>query len=94
MHNYEFGSYGGQGHQSAPGDPDGGRPRQHSVFSLVAMIAVIAVIALLALSVAFWVFGLVFHIAGMIFKVAILAAVAALVWRRVTRHRPRHRDGI
>ena len=28
MHNYDFGSYGGPGYQSAPGDPDGGGPRQ------------------------------------------------------------------
>jgi hypothetical protein len=86
MHNYESGPFGGTGHQGPYGEREGGR---HSVFSLVAWIILLAVVAAIVLSVAFWVLGIVVGIAGWILKVAILAAVAAFVWRRVCR-RPSH----
>jgi putative flippase GtrA len=86
MHNYEFGPLGGSPYQSA-GDPEKDRPRRHSTFSLIVTIVVVAAIAILGLSVSFWVLGLVFHLAGWILRVAILAAVAALVWRWVNRRR-------
>jgi len=85
MHNYESGSFFGSGSYSPSADPDEHRGR--SIFSLIVMGAVVAVGAVLVLGAAFWVLGLVFHLAGWIIKVAILAAVAALVWRRVTRGR-------
>jgi hypothetical protein len=87
MSNYDFGTYGGSTHQSAHGEPDDGGPRRHSVFSLIAMIAVVTVITIIGLSVAFWALSLLFHLAGLIVKVAIVAAVAALVWRRCCRRR-------
>jgi len=90
MHNDDFGAYGSTTHQGPYGAPDNGGPDHRSVFSLVVMIAVVALAAIVGLSIAFWALGLLFHLAGLIFKVAILAAVAALVWRRVSRHRCRN----
>ena len=87
MHNYESGSSFGSGSYGSTGDPDGHRGR--SIFSLIVMIAVVAVGAVLVLGTAFWVLGLVFHMVGWILKVALLAAVAALVWRSITRGRSR-----
>jgi hypothetical protein len=75
MHNYDFGPFG---------EPEGG-PRRHSIFSLVAWIVVLAVAAAIVLTIAFWALGIVVGLAGWILKVAILAAVAAFVWRRVNR---------
>jgi putative flippase GtrA len=90
MHNYEFGSWGA----SRPGpysEPGGDSPRKHSTFSLIVMIAVVAVLAILGLGVTFWVLGFLFHLAGWILRVAVLAAVAALVWRWITRRRSSER---
>ncbi len=55
------------------------------MFSLIVMIVVIAVIAAVALSVTFWALGFLFHLAGWILRIAVLAAVAAFVWRKVNR---------
>jgi hypothetical protein len=86
MHNYEFGSWGAS--RPGPyGEPEGDAPQKHSTFSLIVMIAVVAVVAIVGLGVAFWALGFLFHLAGWILRVAVLAAVAALVWRRITRHR-------
>jgi hypothetical protein len=90
MHNYEFGSWGAS--RPGPyGEPEGEGPRKHSTFSLIVMIAVVAVLAIIGLGVAFWLLGFLFHIAGWILKIAVLAAVAAFVWRRITRHRSSER---
>jgi hypothetical protein len=86
MHNYQFGS-GGASRPGPYGEPEGDAPRQHSIFSLIVMIAVVAVLAIVGLGVAFWLLGFLFHLAGWILRVAVLAAVAALVWRKITRHR-------
>lgn len=84
MHNHEYGS-AGTWSQGSNGDPDG--PRPHSVLTLVLLIVGVAIAAAIGLSVLFWAFGLVFHLAGFILRVAILAAVAAFVWKRVMRRR-------
>jgi hypothetical protein len=84
MHNYEFGPFGGASHQSSDSEPEGGCHR-HSAFSLVAWIILLAVAAAIVLSIAFWVLGVVAGIAAWIVKIAILAAVGAFVWRRITR---------
>jgi hypothetical protein len=90
MHNYEFGSWGAS--RSGPGGEPEGDPRQkHSTFSLIVMIAVVAVLAILGLGIAFWLLGFLFHLAGWILRVAVLAAVAAFVWRRITRRRSSER---
>ena len=90
MHNYEFGSWGGS-RRGPYGESEGEGPRKQSTFSLIVMIAVVAVLAIIGLGIAFWVLGFLFHIAGWILKVAVLAAVAAFIWRRVTRHRSSER---
>lgn len=85
MHNYDFGAVGGSGSQNPYTEPQSDVPRKHSMFSLIVMIVVIAVIAAVALTITFWALGFLFHLAGWILKVAVLAAVAAFVWRRVNR---------
>jgi hypothetical protein len=87
MHNYDFGGFGSSSSEHTYGGPEQGRPHKQSVFSLVVMIAIVVVVAVLALALGFWLLGLVFHLAGLIIKVAIVAAVAALIWRRISRRR-------
>ena len=96
MHNYEFGSTGTSGGPGG-GDPyryggPGDRPGR-GLLGTALMVVVIAVGAVLVLGTAFWAIGLVFHLLGWIVRVALLAAVAALVWRRVTRGRG-HKDWV
>ena len=91
MHNYDAGPLGDPAHHSGYGDPEPDRPRKPSILSLVVMIVVVAAVAGVGLTITFWALGLVFHLAGWIFKVAVLAAVAAFVWRRVSRRSSHHR---
>jgi hypothetical protein len=90
MSDYDFGHSGGFTAGSSHHSSDNDGPRQNSIFSLIVMIVVIAIIAAVLLGVAFMVLGFLFHIAGWILKIAILAAVAAFVWRRITRRRCSH----
>ncbi len=83
---YDFGPFGSAG-QSSHYEGDNDAPHKNSIFSLVVMIVVVAVIGAVVLGLAFMALGLLFHLAGWILKVAILAAVAALVWRRINRRR-------
>jgi nitrate reductase gamma subunit len=83
---YDFGPFGSAG-QSSHYEPDNDAPHKNSIFSLIVMIVVVAVVAAIVLGLAFMALGVLFHLAGWILKVAILAAVAALVWRRITRRR-------
>ena len=85
MHNYDFGAVGGSGGENPYTDRENHGPRRNSMFSLIVMIVVIAVIAAVALTITFWALGFLFHLAGWILKIAVLAAVAAFVWRRVNR---------
>ena len=86
MNSYETGPSGaGPTYRGFGGDDND--PRRHSVFSLIALIAVVAVVAALVLGLVFLIIGTLFSLAGAILKVAILVGIAALVWRRVTRHR-------
>lgn len=64
--------------------------RHHSVLGLVLLIAAVAIAGTAVLGFGFWALGFMFHIAGMILRVAILAAVAAFVWKRIMR-RPSRR---
>jgi hypothetical protein len=90
MHNYQFGASGGSD-PGAYGGPPGDAPQKHSIFSLIVMIVVVAALAIAGLGITFWALGFLFHMAGWILRVAVLAAVAALVWRRVNRRSPRDR---
>ena len=85
MPNYDFGPIGGSAAQSPYHEPENDSHHKNSMFSLIVMIVVVAVIGAVALSVAFWVIGILFHLAGWILRVAVLAAVAAFVWRQVSR---------
>lgn len=91
MPNYDFGHMGGSAAQSPYTEPENAGPRKNSMFSLIVMIVVVAVIGIVALSVAFWVMGFLFHLAGWILRIAVLAAVAAFVWRWVSRRSCRDR---
>jgi biotin transporter BioY len=82
---YDFGPFGSAGHSSHY-EPDDA-PRKNSIFSLIVMIVVVAIIGAVVLGLAFMALGVLFHLAGWILKVAILAAVAALIWRRINRRR-------
>lgn len=86
MHNYEFGSSGGSSGYTGPSDGDGPR---HSVLSLVLLICGVAVVAAVGLGAVFWALGFLFHIAGLILRIALITAVVAFVWRRVVRGRCR-----
>ncbi len=87
MSNYDFGhGSGSAGHSSYTG-PENDAPSKNSMFSLIVMIVIVAVIGAVALSVAFWAVGFLFHLAGWILRIAILAAVAAFVWRRINHRR-------
>ena len=85
MHDYVSGALGGSTHQTPYGGPERHTSEKHSVFSLIVMVVVIAVIAAVGLSITFWALGFLFHLLGWILKVAVLAAVAAVVWRWVSR---------
>ena len=86
MHNYEFGSSGGSSGYTSPSDGDGPR---HSVLSLVLLICGVAIVAAVGLGAVFWALGFLFHIAGLILRIALITAVVAFVWRRVVRGRCR-----
>lgn len=80
------GSIGGSGDPSAyTGYGDLNQPPRRSPFGLACTIACVAVAAVVGLGVVFWALGFVFDMLGWILRIAILAAVAAFVWRRVTR---------
>ena len=71
--------------QSSHHEPEDDTRHQNSIFSLIVMIVVVAIIGAVALSVTFWALGFLFHLAGWILRIAVLAAVAAFVWRKVNR---------
>jgi hypothetical protein len=82
---YDFGPLGGAAGHSSHDEPDSGGRHQNSIFSLIVMIVVIAVLGAIALGIVFWAMGFLFHMAGWILRIAILAAVAAFVWRKINR---------
>lgn len=76
MHNYTFQE-----------NSQGYGPNRHcrGIVRTVLMWAAIVVLAMLAFGAVTWVFGVVFHLAALLLKIALVTAVIALVWRRVTR---------
>jgi uncharacterized transporter YbjL len=89
MHNYDFGSTTGPQAFNRPG---GDEPPRHSVLSLVLLIVAVGIVAAVGLGLVFWAFGFLFHVASLLLKVALIVAVAALVWKRITRGRSRKYD--
>lgn len=86
MHDYDYSSMGGAGNPSAySGFGDVSRPPHRSPFALACTIAFVAVAAVVGLGVLFWALGFVFAMLGWILRIAILAAVGAFVWHRLSR---------
>lgn len=73
------------------GAPDPG-PYRPSLFRMVVAAVLIGVVASVLFGSALWAIGVVFHIVGVVVRLAILAALGTFIWRRVThRHRSGHR---
>lgn len=92
MHDYDYGSIGGSagasgGPSAYTGYGDLNQQPRRSPFALACTIACVAVAAVVGLGVVFWALGFVFDMLGWILRIAILAAVAAFVWRRVSHRR-------
>lgn len=66
--------YGDRWHRPRPG-----------ILRTALVWATIAVIAMVAFGLVAWVLGVVFHLALLLVKIALVTAVVALVWRRITR---------
>jgi hypothetical protein len=82
---YDFGPLGGSAGHSSHHEPEDDARHHNSIFSLIVMIVVVAIVGAVALSLVFWAMDFVFHLAGWILRIAILAAVAAFVWRKINR---------
>jgi putative flippase GtrA len=89
MQNFQFGPSSSTGSAAGPSQQE---PRRHSVLSLILLIAAVAVVTTVGLGFAFWALGFLFHMLGWILRVAILTAVVAFVWKRVTRRGCRSRS--
>jgi hypothetical protein len=74
----------------------GGSPRHqgHGIVRTALMWAAIAVLAMLAFGAVTWAFGMVFHLVALLFKVALVTALVAFVWTRVTRRHRRHETDV
>ena len=89
MQNTDHGNFGG-----GPRPPGGrrGEDRGPSSLSLVLLVGALIVGAVILVGVLFWALGLVFSVAGLLLRVALVVAVAAFVWKRVIRGRSRRYD--
>ena len=65
---------------------------RHGIIRTVVMWTAIAVVAMLAFGTVAWAFGLLFHLAALLLRVALVTAVVAFVWRRISRRGPRSYD--
>lgn len=74
-------------YQTNYGETDRGPGR--SIVRTVIFWTVLAVGAMFLLGTAFWALGLIFHLVSLLFRVALITAVVAFVWRAVTRRRGR-----
>ena len=78
-------------YQKYSGPWPGHRPG-HGIVRTAVKWGAIAVLVMLAFGAVTWAFGLVFSLIALIFKVALVTAVVAFVWRRVTRRNHRSYD--
>ena len=58
----------------------------------ILMWVAVAVIVVLALGAVGWAVGIAFHLLGLLFRIALVTAVVAFVWRRITRRHRRNFD--
>ena len=66
--------------------PDAG-PRRPSLLRMVVAAVLIGVVASLIFGSAVWAVGFMFHLIGFFIRLAVLAAIASFIWRRVVhRH--------
>ena len=72
--------------------PGPGRRHGRGIVRTVLMWTAIAVRVMLAFGTVTWAFGLLFSLAALILKVALVTAVVAFVWRRVARRNHRSYD--
>lgn len=84
-------------HQSyGPYPPNQGSPRPcrpgYHLLRTAAMWVGIAFVAMLALGTAGWLFGMAFHLLALLVRIALVTAVIAFVWRRITRRQRRNYD--
>ena len=56
------------------------------------MWTAIALLAVFAFGTVMWALGLVFHLAGLLLRIALITAVVAFVWRRITRRHQQNSD--
>lgn len=82
---YESPLGSGYPHGSDP-DPDPG-PSRPSLLRMVVAAVLIGVVASILFGSALGAIGVVFHIVGVVVRLAILVALGTFIWRRVTRHR-------
>lgn len=69
-----------------------GRCHGRGIVRTVLFWTAVAVLAMFAFGVVTWAFGLVFHLLGLLVRIALVTAVVAFVWRRVTRRNHRSYD--
>jgi len=77
-----------QPYQGGPNRPGPG----YRFLRTVLMWAAVAVVAMVALGAVAALFGLAFHLIGLLVKIALVTAVVAFVWRRITRRHQRNSD--
>ena len=69
-----------------------GHRHGRGIVRTVLMWTAIAVLVMCAFGVVTWAFGLLFSLFALILKIALVTAVVAFVWRRVTRRNHRSYD--
>ena len=81
-------------YQAYPPRPGRGGPAGfgYRFLRTVLMWVGVAIIAMLALGTLGWAFGLAFHLLGLLFRIALVTAVIAFVWRRITSRHQRNYD--
>jgi hypothetical protein len=64
-------------------------PRPRSIVRTALVWGAIAIVAMMVFGTGIWAIGLIFHLIGLLFQIALITAVAAFVWRWVTRRNHR-----
>ncbi len=74
-------SYGPRPYHCGPG---------RGMLRTVLMWTAVALLVVFAFGTVTWALGLVFHLAGLLLRIALITAVVAFVWRRITRRHQRN----